>query len=40
MVKRKKEKIRNLCKNPYMYYITNWGFAGSRIEKLETQTKN
>ena len=40
MVKKKKEKTRNLCKYPYMYYITNWGFAGSKTENRLNPTKN
>ncbi|ERJ59828.1 hypothetical protein M472_13730 [Sphingobacterium paucimobilis HER1398] len=36
MIKKRKEKSTSLQRNPFMFYITNWGF----VEKpIETESK-
>lgn len=38
MIKKKERKNLKLEKNPYMYYITNWGFVEN--ENTLVKTKN
>ena len=39
MIKKEKLKKTNLEKNPYMYYMTNWGFIEQSVEKTGKQPK-
>lgn len=42
MIKKEKMKTTNLRKNPYMYYMTNWGFieqVEQSSEKADKQSK-
>ena len=39
MIKRQKEKQTLLEKNPYIYYMTNWGFV-EKNTKPENKTKS
>ncbi len=40
MIKKEKMITVRLEKNPYMYYMTNWGFVEQNTEKLDHQSKN
>ncbi|WP_262507891.1 hypothetical protein [Sphingobacterium psychroaquaticum] len=33
-------KKTNLQKNPYMYYMTNWGFIEQGSQKTDKQSKS
>ncbi len=35
MIKKQKEKQTTLQRNPYMFYVTNWGF----VEPTKPETK-
>lgn len=41
MIKKEKEKKNILDRNPYMYYVTNWGFVEqpTKAEKKENQKR-
>ncbi len=40
MIKKEKMKKTKLEKNPYMYYMTNWGFVEQSSEKTNKQLKS
>ncbi|SFT18019.1 hypothetical protein SAMN05660206_11837 [Sphingobacterium wenxiniae] len=39
MIKKEKMKTITLEKNPYMYYMTNWGFVEQNADKMDNQSK-
>ncbi|KGE15678.1 hypothetical protein DI53_0456 [Sphingobacterium deserti] len=39
MIKKEKLKTTKLEKNPYMYYMTNWGFVEQSSEKIDIRSK-
>ncbi|TYP93100.1 hypothetical protein BC792_1141 [Sphingobacterium allocomposti] len=40
MTKNEKMKTTKLEKNPFMYYVTNWGFVEQGSQKINNHTKN
>ncbi|EEI93489.1 hypothetical protein HMPREF0765_0917 [Sphingobacterium spiritivorum ATCC 33300] len=39
MIKKQKVKQTQLQKNPYLYYVTNWGFVNPTTTETPSETK-
>ncbi len=40
MIKKEKKKKQTLVRNPYLYYVTNWGFVGDQTKPNPRSVNN